>query len=134
MNDPVPPLGPSVSHSLELDAILRVALAKDPKQRYASADALSADLQALGVPVTPWDDHTFQADDNSTASLRTASEVYEIQEDGLNSRTVYDVPLQVGSEPAADLTGVSVLPGRLRRWRLQESWNAVELESTTPYN
>ncbi|NWF69565.1 MAG: protein kinase [Chloroflexi bacterium] len=56
INDPIPSALPYLSMGSEaLDIVLLKALAKDPDQRYASAEAFAADLQAAfaGKPVLP---------------------------------------------------------------------------------
>jgi serine/threonine protein kinase len=69
LNGPVPPLDSSIPHALELDAILRRALAKNPDQRYASAEAFSADLRSLRVSAPSQHEHPLQAAEDSGAGF-----------------------------------------------------------------
>ena len=49
VNDPHPPLGNYLTnYPPALDGIIDRALAKDPEQRYATAEDFAADLRALG--------------------------------------------------------------------------------------
>lgn len=71
MNSPVPPLDPSIPQKIELDAILRRALAKNPAQRFASADEFSSDLRSL-EPTESWG-RPLSADHSSVAEFNTVT-------------------------------------------------------------
>jgi serine/threonine-protein kinase len=47
---PIPPLTPDVEHHAELDAILELALAREPTKRFADSAAMLAALDPIGAP------------------------------------------------------------------------------------
>jgi serine/threonine protein kinase len=107
MNNPVAPLDLSIPHFSELNTILGRALAKNPGQRYASADAFSLDLRGLEIPRASWDDQALQVDNKSVADLRTVSAAPPDQDGGSHFQARRDHTLQLGNEPAANLSTVS---------------------------